>query len=130
MAGNDYHLSASSAAINAGTSVGAPATDRDGNPRPSGAGYDIGAFEYQFPLLLPGDANLDRKVSFADYLILESNFGKSGVIWQQGDFNGDGKVSFADYLILEANFGKTIPEPASLTLLVLGGVGLLRRSRK
>jgi hypothetical protein len=52
------------------------------------------------------------------------------VIWQQGDFNGDGKVSFADYLILEANFGKTIPEPASLTLLVLGGVGLLRRSRK
>jgi hypothetical protein len=130
LAGNDYHLSATSAAINAGTSVGAPTTDRDGNLRPSGAGYDIGAYEYQFPVLLPGDANGDHKVSFADYLILESNFGKTGATWAMGDFNTDGKVSFADYLVLESNFGKTIPEPARLTLLVLGGAGLLRRSRK
>ena len=45
--GNDYHLSSTSPAIDAGTSSHAPSTDIAGNPRPSGAGYDIGAYEYQ-----------------------------------------------------------------------------------
>ena len=80
-----------------------------------------------FPLT--GDANGDGKVSFADYLILEANFGKTGMSWVQGDFNNDGKVSFADYLLLEQNFGKSIPEPATLSLLVLGGLAVLRRRR-
>ena len=44
---NNYHLAAGSPAIDKGTSVNAPSTDLDGNPRPSGAGYDIGAYEYQ-----------------------------------------------------------------------------------
>src|SRR5262249_53710338 len=44
-AGNDYHLSATSPAIDTGTATSAPATDFDGNPRPQGAGYDIGAYE-------------------------------------------------------------------------------------
>jgi hypothetical protein len=42
----DYHLQATSPAINAGTSTGAPATDYDGNSRPQGSGYDIGAYEF------------------------------------------------------------------------------------
>jgi hypothetical protein len=67
------------------------------------------------------------KVDFADYLILEANFGKSGMTNGQGDADGNGKVDFADYLILEAQFGKTTPEPATIGLLVLGGLGLLRR---
>jgi hypothetical protein len=50
-AGNDYHLKATSPAVDVGASalngVSAPATDLDGNPRPSGAGYDIGAYELQ-----------------------------------------------------------------------------------
>lgn len=43
----DFHLSSSSPAIGAGTSTGIPATDFDGNPRPSPNGSlpDIGAFE-------------------------------------------------------------------------------------
>ena len=38
----DYHLG--------GSSAGAPTTDRGGNPRPSGAGVDLGAYEFQGPL--------------------------------------------------------------------------------
>lgn len=40
----DFHLSAGSPAIDAGLDVPVE-TDFDGNPRPQGAGYDIGAYE-------------------------------------------------------------------------------------
>jgi hypothetical protein len=76
---------------------------------------------------LAGDANGDGKVSFADYLVLESNFGKSGTTWAQGDFNNDAKVSFADYVLLESNFDKSVPEPLTVALLLVGGLGIRRR---
>ena len=44
-AGSDFHLQSTSPAIDAGTASGAPAYDYDGNPRPNGSGYDIGAYE-------------------------------------------------------------------------------------
>ena len=42
---NDYHLQARSPAIDAGASVNV-ATDFDGNPRPFGPAFDVGAYEY------------------------------------------------------------------------------------
>lgn len=42
----DYHLTAGSPAIDAGTTEGAPANDFSGGARPVGAGYDIGPYEY------------------------------------------------------------------------------------
>jgi hypothetical protein len=42
----NFHLSANSPAIDKGTSTNAPTFDYDGNPRPSGKGIDIGAYEY------------------------------------------------------------------------------------
>ena len=62
-----------------------------------------------------------------DYIFLELGFGASGT-WANGDFNGDGLVTFKDYVILEANFGKSsVPELATMGLLVLGGLALIRR---
>ena len=42
----DLHLRADSPAIDTGTCTGAPATDFDGDTRPTGAGCDIGADEF------------------------------------------------------------------------------------
>lgn len=41
----DLHLLETSPAVDNGTSAGAPSEDYDGNPRPQGEGYDIGAYE-------------------------------------------------------------------------------------
>lgn len=52
VAGNDYHLKAGSPAIDAGrgsfAGVTAPVTDLEGNTRPRGYGYDVGALESSF----------------------------------------------------------------------------------
>jgi hypothetical protein len=48
VAADDYHLSATSPALNAGTSVEAPAIDLEGRARPQGAAVDIGALERPF----------------------------------------------------------------------------------
>ena len=42
----DLHLCPGSVAIDAGTAQDAPEEDYEGNARPQGAGYDIGAYEY------------------------------------------------------------------------------------
>ncbi|HSW88162.1 MAG TPA: right-handed parallel beta-helix repeat-containing protein [Candidatus Saccharimonadales bacterium] len=42
----DYHLKATSPAIDAGISTNAPSIDFDGNARPQGNGFDIGVYEY------------------------------------------------------------------------------------
>jgi hypothetical protein len=50
----DYHLMPGSPAIDKGTSLNDVATDLEGNPRPSGTEYDIGAYEFQPALALSG----------------------------------------------------------------------------
>jgi len=41
----DFHLQPASPCVDAGTSTGAPAVDKDGTARPQGLGHDMGAFE-------------------------------------------------------------------------------------
>jgi len=43
---DDFHLAASSPAIDRGAELAAVTTDLEGAPRPQGAGYDIGAYEF------------------------------------------------------------------------------------
>ena len=43
---NDLHLTSTSPCIDQGTAEGAPPDDADGLPRPQGAGFDIGAYEF------------------------------------------------------------------------------------
>lgn len=44
---HDFHLRSTSPAIDSGSPAGAPAADFDGNTRPHGTGYDIGAYEFK-----------------------------------------------------------------------------------
>jgi hypothetical protein len=51
----DLRLLATAPAVNAGSSDQAPATDRDGIPRPQGAAVDQGAYEWHDPSVTPVD---------------------------------------------------------------------------
>lgn len=84
-------------------------TDVAGNPLAEDVTLDF--------FVRAGDANRDRKVSLADFLILRSNFGQSGKVFSEGDFNYDGTMSLADFLILRGNFGENLPPPVAGTPL-------------
>ncbi len=84
-----------------------------------------------------GDTNDDFVVDAVDYIALKHNLGMgSGALLAQGDLNQDGAVNWADLQILMNAFGTvggasaTTPEPATLWLLALGGLTLIRRRRK
>lgn len=55
--GSDFHLLDTSPAKDTGTSTGAPSSDIEGNPRPVGGGFDMGAYEVQLETC--GDGSVD-----------------------------------------------------------------------
>jgi hypothetical protein len=50
---SDWHLQAASPAINAGVTLSSVTNDFDGNTRPAGGGYDVGAYEFSSPDTTP-----------------------------------------------------------------------------
>lgn len=75
---------------------------------------------------LAGDANLDRRVDFSDFITLADGFHQRGG-WGDGDFDGDGHVRFQDFVLLSANFGSTPPAPVPEPSPSLGMVLVLLR---
>jgi hypothetical protein len=76
VANGDFHLSALSPCIDTANPVNAPATDIDGELRPQGAGYDMGADEFDGITLNKADLNGDGVVDGLDVSLFAKEFGK------------------------------------------------------
>jgi len=84
---------------------------------------------------LPGDADLDGKVSFADFQILEENLGSTDSWWKTGDFNDDRVTDQADYALLIRHYGESVgagaaasvPEPGAVVWVGVMGIMLVGR---
>lgn len=58
--------------------------------------------------LLEGDFDGDGTVSFADFVVLSTNYGQDVEAGRNGDIDGDGSVSFVDFVTLSNNFGESL----------------------
>jgi parallel beta-helix repeat protein len=119
---NDYHLSSTSPAKNAGTGQLAPPADIDGLPRKAGAAFDIGAYEFG---ALAGDYTRDGAVNDADYTLWRKTLGATVTRYSGADGNGSGVIDQPDIQIWRADFGAlagaavgaVVPEPSTMCML-------------
>jgi hypothetical protein len=89
--------------------------------------------------VVPGDTNGDGIVNDADLANLEAQFGGAPGA-ESADFDGDGDVDAHDFATMRGNWGfgtapaplpgGATPEPATMTVLALGGLLVIRRRRK
>ncbi len=91
-----------------------------------------------------GDVNLDGTVNvLGDAFALVGNLNMPATSWSQGDLNADGMVNvLGDAFALVGNLGQTnnpsagapaasaVPEPGSLSLLTLAGIGVFVRRKR
>ena len=91
---------------------------------------------------VPGDVNGDGDVDLADVGYFEAQFGMSGlpvppVDLNSADLDADGDVDLHDLVFIRDGFGfvtpeapaAATPEPATMTVLAIGGLLVLRRRR-
>ncbi|MEZ6097572.1 MAG: LamG-like jellyroll fold domain-containing protein [Pirellulaceae bacterium] len=79
--------------------------------------------------LKAGDVDGNGAVNAADFEIIRANFYESATARSQGDLSLDGFVGFEDFREWKANVGQatattaSVPEPGTLSLIVLGCLG-------
>lgn len=85
-----------------------------------------------------GAPGVASAVDGGDLAIMGGNWNTmGGMTWNSGDFNGDGNVDGGDLALMGGNWNWTlpspapgaIPEPATLALIGLGVVAVIRRKR-
>ena len=83
---------------------------------------------------MPGDLNLDNRVSVSDLSTFALNFGTTPGLyneatgetsWMLGDFNGDGSVGVSDLSLLALNFGFSLDPPVPAAGLSLDAVAAM-----
>jgi hypothetical protein len=92
---------------------------------------------------IDGDANLDGQVNVSDLTLVLNNLGMTTSLWTQGNFDGATTVDLTDLNEVLNNLGMSasgntagggaagaVPEPASLGIVAVGGIALLRRERR
>ena len=83
---------------------------------------------------LMGDANGDGVVDDLDLTAMATHWRQAGGL-AEGDFNDDGVVDELDLTVLAAAWpggsldASAVPEPATLVMITIGGLALLRRKR-
>ena len=86
---------------------------------------------------IPGDVNGDGNVNVDDINVILANYLGAGG-WYDGDLSGDGNINVDDINIVLANYlnsgdpcpqAGTVPEPATMSLLALGGLAFIRRRK-
>lgn len=129
----DYHLISTSLAVNAGSSLLAPAFDLDGKNRPIGGAWDIGAYE-SGAVAIPGDYNGNGSVDASDYALWRNTFGQTVAAGVGADGNNSGLIDDGDYTVWKSHFGQSagaaakvtlapIPEPSAGWLAVIAAMG-------
>ena len=105
--GSDYHLTGRSPCIDTGTLEGAPDTDFEGDARPLGDGYDIGADEFEGEIC-------DLEVELSNYPASVEREGR--LLFTATAINGCGDPLTFDRVVL------SITGPASLEKILFDGV--------
>ena len=88
------------------------------------------------PIILPGDFNEDGDVDAFDFADWQANYPTaSGATRAMGDSNGDGDVDAFDFGEWQADYpypppSEPAPEPATLGLMLIGRLVLIRRRRE
>jgi hypothetical protein len=103
---------------------------------PTTGSYNVFLAKYRDQPTVPGDYNYDGAVNAADYVLWRKAVGQTGS-GLTADGNQNGSVDAADYDMWRAHFSQpagsgsaastitTIPEPASLSILLAAGLVIL-----